>query len=145
MFEQLLDEIPEGKVYRVNSVGIATFFGGFPVGAYLLSHNFMVIGDKKKAIATWVVAALLLVLMAASEFIPVLSRIPTIVYTLFFAFLASWTARHFQLSYINNHIQKGGEVYTNNRVVAVTLIGVVVLVALLLGIYLLTGLYNDLN
>ena len=134
----ILEEIPEGKVYNIANISAATLFGGPLVGAYLIAQNFKVLGGKRKANLTWVVAIVLIVLLyAVPAALPTFDKIPNIVYALFFAFLASWTTRRFQLHEIKEHISKGGEVYPTKRVIVVTLIGLVTLAVIALVIFLI--------
>jgi len=127
-----IEEVPTGKVYQTTNIGIATFFGGLLVGAYLLSENFKTLGDKRKATLTWAIAGLLLVFLIASMFIPALDRLPKAAYTLLIALLARGAAKHYQEAKIKAHIQKGGDVYPTKRVIAVTVIGVAILVVFVL-------------
>jgi len=131
-----LDEVPAGKVYNTTNISIATFVGGLLVGTYLISENFKVLGDRRKAAITWAVAIFLfIVVIMGSAFIPLLDQTPNYVYTIFFAFSAGWAARHFQSKKINEHIEKGGDVYPTKRVVVITLIGLAIIVAVALAAF----------
>jgi len=130
-----LDEIPEGKVFITKNIAIAAFFGGLPVGAYLLAHNFSVLGDQRKAIITWMIAALLFLLIVFSGFIPLLDHVPAIAYSLVIALAAGQAAKHFQVAKVANHIEKGGDVYSTKRVIAITLIGLAIVVVFVLALF----------
>jgi hypothetical protein len=135
MLEIELDEVPEGKVYKTTNIGIASFFGGWPVGAYLISENFKVLGDRRKAIATWVVAASIFIIMVAIRFVQPVAVVPGYVYSILLALLAGASARYFQSAKINEHIEKGGDVYSNKRLLAVTLIGLAITAVLSLALF----------
>jgi hypothetical protein len=60
-------KIYKGKLYKVRSIYGAVLIGGPPAAAYIISHNFRVLGEKKKAIWTWVALAAFIVLVT---FIP---------------------------------------------------------------------------
>jgi len=134
-----LEEVPEGKVYSTLSIRIATFFGGIAVGAFMLAENFKVLGERRKATVTWVVAILIFILLVSATFIPFLDRIPPLAYPLIYAIVAGLAARHYQGNLINEHIEKGGDVYSAGRVVVVALIGLVITAAFLLLIYLMVA------
>jgi len=135
MQEAQLEEIPEGKVYTPLSIRIATFFGGVPVGAYMLAENFKVLGEKRKAATTWLIAIFVFVLLIATPFIPVLDQIPPVAYPLIYAIAAGWAARRYQSDMIDEHIEKGGDVYSAGRVIIITLIGIFIIAAFLLAIF----------
>ncbi len=135
MSEVQLEEVPEGKVYTPLSIRIATFFGGVPVGAYMLAENFKVLGESRKATVTWVIAVLIFILLVTASYIPLLSRIPPLAYPLIYAIIAGLAARHYQTGMINEHIEKGGDVYSAGRVVVITFIGLAIIVAFVLIIF----------
>jgi len=133
-----LDEIPAGKVYKTGQIATATFFGGLFVGAYLLAENFKVLGNRRGIYGAWIIATVLfLASVALPFFIPVLAEISNWFYVAFFALLASWAGRHYQLEGVNAHIEKGGELHSTGRVVGVTLIGLGIVVALGLALFII--------
>jgi hypothetical protein len=130
---------PAGKVYTDRHLYLASFLGGPLAIGYLFSKNYKVFNDDKKAMYTWVVtiifSVLLLVLIfslpeergSADRFIP-------IIYTA----IAVFIFKVLQGKDVDNHINNGGEKQSWGRVVAVSLIGMIILISVIFGYIFLT-------
>jgi hypothetical protein len=136
MLEDVIEPIPEGKIYALNSVSIGTFFGSLLAGGFMMAHNYRVFGDKLAAIKTWVISILSLLALIATAFIPELDRVPSFIYSLFCVMAVNFFCRRYQLTQIQQHVQKGGELYSTGAVVAVVVINAICLVALIFLLYL---------
>jgi len=128
---------PAGKVYKTQMIIVATFFGGILAGAYLLASNFKTFGDKKKANATWLLTILVLLFLVSTLFIPVLSKVPSLVYSGLCAALVGWVTATYQQKEVQAHLAAGGAHYSGGRVLAVVAIGLAIIVAVALIAFVL--------
>lgn len=132
MQNDILTPTPEGKVYKTQSIIIATFFGGLFAAAFLIAGNFKTLGQKQKMFSTWVYCVLLLLVLAFTSFVPALDRIPGIAYTIAVTALIAAYVNAQQKNKIDEHIENGGEVHAGVRVFLVALVGLLITVALVL-------------
>lgn len=132
MQNDVLSPIPTGKVYKVQSIIIATFFGGMFAAAFLLAGNFRTFEQRRKLVSVWVYAVVLFLLLGLISFVPELDKVPGIVYSIVItAIIAAYTNAQ-QKDLIEEHIKNGGEVHSGGRVFVVTLIGIILMVAFVL-------------
>jgi len=107
-----------------------------------MAENFKAVNNTEKATITWVFAFLFIGLLIISLFIPALDKIPAIAYSAFFTILAGSLARKYQAPFIGDHINAGGSFHTTARVIIITVIGVIILVAMVVGAWLMMDAYK---
>lgn len=134
MENEILDKpLALGKVYSLTQIYLATLFAGPLSGGYLIAQNFKTLGQPNTAGATIVLAIGVTILVVASAFIPALDAIPSVVFVAAYTFgLCRW-AQAKQDDKIDEFTAAGGEIYTNGRVVLVSLIGLVLCIVLIVG------------
>ncbi|MET0637922.1 MAG: hypothetical protein ABWZ25_17960 [Chitinophagaceae bacterium] len=135
MEDDIFTEKPVTEIYRDQSVAIGTFVGGPLVAGYLIADNFKRLGQPGKVAITWVISvAVTLGIFAAGIFIPGIERIPSFVIPLLYTFIAHILTRNYQGPLINDHISRGGPVFSNWRAVGVGLIGLVIVLSVIITI-----------
>lgn len=125
-----LEEVPEGKIYKTGSIAIATLFGGPFVGCYMLAENFKVFGRKTAAAVTWVLTVLIFISVQFLAYFSIFYQVPGIAFLAVYCILYFVAARFFQVKDINRHIDNGGDIHTNKRVLIITLIGIGIIIGL---------------
>jgi hypothetical protein len=141
MTDQILD-IPSAapRIYKDNSIAIATFLGGPLAGAYLIAENFKAFHDPTKAYTTWLYTIIISVVIFGILFlIPAAENVPNLVFPALFALAAHYVVKHFQGDKLTTHINSGGPVHSGWRVLAVTLISLIVTLLIAVGVALLFG------
>jgi len=121
-------ERPQQKLYTEQAIAIATFIGGPLGGSYLISLNYMLLGDEEagQRAIKWGLAATVLVVLAfflMPE--PVSEAVPNIVYNMAFTALFYYLAKRLQGANLAAHRQLRGRFITRWRAVGVGLISAV--------------------
>lgn len=128
---------PQQKLYTGQAIAIATFLGGPLGGSYLMSLNYMLLGDEEAGQRTikWGLAGTVLLLLA---FIlmpeTVRDTVPDIAYNAAFTGLFYYLAKRLQGEYLEEHRQLRGRFMTRWRAVGVGLVSAVA--AVLVGLSL---------
>jgi hypothetical protein len=125
------------KIYSTGTFAIATLLGGPLAAAYMASWNFKRLGEAWKAPYAWLTAFVLLCLAAATSFVAAFDAVPPYVFTLLFLLIVQVLVHRFQAKQIRQHIEEGGAVYPVWRAVVIGLIGLVILLAFLFGLFYL--------
>jgi len=140
MEENILEQVPDFKLHKKQTITICTFLAGPLVGGYLLAENFNQLNERRKAIMTWIYTiAGTIILLCSIIFIPALEKIPGFLFAVFYTLLASFFVKRFQESRINLHQQKGGQFFPVGRAILASFISVVVMLALILLILLIAS------
>ncbi|MDB5205586.1 MAG: hypothetical protein JWR72_661 [Flavisolibacter sp.] len=134
MQEPLFPTTISRKLYNERSILIGTFIGGPLAGGYLIAQNFKALNDPAKAVKTWIVTILVLLLTMATAFVPALDKLPTFFYSFIFCMIAHFMAKKFQGSNIQLHQVSGGQLYNTWRAVAAGVIFMLLMVAFILVI-----------
>ena len=100
-----------------------------------MAQNFKTVHQKEKVTATWICTGILIVFILLSVFIPLMDKIPSVAYSAFFTILTGSMARKYQAGFIENHINAGGQYHTTGRVIIITLIGLILLLAFVFGLF----------
>jgi hypothetical protein len=144
MEQPLLDKGLINKIYSVRTIRIATFIGGPLVAAYLMAANFKQFGEGNKVARTWLWSmAIFTVIIVVSLFLP--DSIPSFVYNFVFFIIASFFLQKYQAEKIETHINSGGLTYKTSRAVLIAVLGMLSLIAIILGIYAIADLANLFN
>ena len=137
MEEDKLEVVFEGSVYTQKTIVISAFFGGLFASGYMLYKNFKTFGDDKKAGQTILLSIIGFVFILASGFIPVFEKIPGFFFSVLFTMITSLLTRKFQGDLISKHLNREGRIYSTGNAVAVCLVNILIIVAFLLGVFLL--------
>lgn len=131
--------IPAGKIYKDKMIWIGAFLGGPLVAGYIIAENFKSFGNRNAATKTWIFTILATLLIFAVAFlIPEntkgFERVIPITYTV----IAASLLQHFQGKQLLSHIASGGQVYSWWRLLAISLIGLIVTLGTIFGSLLIT-------
>ena len=130
MEENILEPVPEFKLYNEMSVRIGTFIGGPLVAGLMIAENFKQLGQHEKVKNTWLISVAVTVLVfGCAFFIPGIERLSPYLIPLCYGWAASLLMRHFQGKELDRHQEKGGQLYSAWRVALITLIGLLISVA----------------
>jgi len=141
MEQDLLQPKPQSKVFKNRAIWIGTFLGGPLVAGYLIAENFKSFGESEKVKTTWaytIVASM--IIFAIGYALKNDGNLTGIIFTLIYTGCASTIARMLQENQINEHIQNGGEIYSNWRAALAGLVGFIVTVAIVVLIILIPRL-----
>lgn len=140
MEENFLDDfkVSVGKVYSQRAIITGTFLCSFLAGGYMMYKNFIAFGQPDKARMTIVGIIGCVGILLAAFFIPAMDRIPNIVYSLFFTFLASFFVHKYQKDLISQHQEDGGLMRSTGEVLAVCVISILLLAGVLIGLFFLS-------
>jgi len=118
------------KIYKSNAIRVATFLGGPLAGGYFIAENFKAFNEPEKAKKTWIYTILTTIVIFAIAFaIPGNSRSGEYFIPLLYSWAAYYLVQHYQGAEIAAHVNAGGQFYNWGRVVVVTLIGFVTVLA----------------
>ncbi|MFM2358105.1 MAG: hypothetical protein RLY16_97 [Bacteroidota bacterium] len=131
----LLHLHPEGKVFPVMTIIIATFLCGLPAGGYMLYKNFLVFQDTRKAQLTIAGTLGLLLLLIGSQFVPVLSRLPNVLFMVFFTIAVSFIGQHYQAQLVDRHLANGGKRHSVAFALVISILSVLLVYAIFLLLY----------
>src|SRR5258708_17810760 len=139
MEENLLDPIPQKKLYNDMAVRVGTFIGGPLVAGYLAAENFKALEQPDKAKTSWLCAIIVTILIFGIVFfVPGAQKIPNYIIPVIYTLLASYFVKKYQGKEIYIHIQNGGEMYSAWRAVWIGLVGLFVMIGIVLMLFLLT-------
>jgi hypothetical protein len=137
MEENLLDIIPQKKLYNDMAVRVGTFIGGPLVAGYIAAENFKVLEQPEKVKSSWLYAiTATVIIFGIVFFVPGAEKIPNFLIPVIYTLFASWLVKKYQGNEIKNHIEKGGEMYSAWKAVW---IGLVVMCAIIFILVLLTN------
>ncbi|HMI79031.1 MAG TPA: hypothetical protein VK484_09555 [Ferruginibacter sp.] len=137
MKEDLLENISDTQVYTTRTIVISTFFGGLIAGSYMIYQNFKAFGDQRKAGTTIVITVLVMLLLIASTFVPVLEQIPGIIYGIVITMVVSLLTQKYQADLILKHIKADGKIHTGGRAVLICVVALLIMAAFIFGAYFL--------
>lgn len=138
MEENLLSIPPSYKLYKDRPIYIGTFLGGPLVAGYLMAENYRHLGQQDKAKAAWVISIIsTFALFAVIFFVPGIENVPRYIIPIAYALIARYLVQKLQGSDIKKHIENGGQTYTVWRAVWIGFVGVIILLALLIGVLLI--------
>ena len=121
-------------LYRLNAVGLATFFGSPLAGAYITAHNLKIQNRADKVRNVWLLAiGILVVCMAIGSWLP---DGATIGLTIAQAMGMQQYARHLQGEALEGH---GGAFLSNWRAFGISLLFLLAVIAALVPVVLLIG------
>lgn len=141
--EKDLLEFNAQKIYATKHFTIATILGGPLAAAYMASANFVSLGEPQKQRYAWGVAAIIIIIVMGSEFVPVLASIPNFFWMLLNIFTVQLLIHRFQAKKLLQHVENGGEAYPISRAIGVGLIFMVVLLVLIFGLAYLADVLLD--
>ena len=101
----------------------------------MIAENFRNLGQPGKAKWTWAIAVMVLVFLFLTDVIPGLKKVPPVAFNFLCILLAQVLVRKYQAEAIRLHILDGGLVYPAGRALVVALIGLVLTVGVIVGLY----------
>ena len=139
--QEILDDtlFAEGKVFTKSHIIWAAVFGGPLSIAFMFSRNFKLFGQPNLAVRAWLIAfSIYLGVLFLSSELPAMENIPSIVYTLAFAFISNKFFMSYQAFKVYDHLENNGKTHRGMTVFLVIIVGFIATVALLIGyVYLL--------
>lgn len=129
---------PEGKVYTEKTFGFATFFAGPFVGAYMMSENFKVLGQRDKIKLVWLISIFItIIVIGVIMIIPDDVRIPRQLFPIVYTLIGIQFFKKYQTQAIDSHLYHGGLKHSWINITLVIFIGIVVTITpvILLFIY----------
>lgn len=127
-----------GKLYKINHIRNATFFGGPLVGAYLIAENFKAMGEDQYVTRTWIYGFVGLAgAIILSLVLSMLGNITGLISGLANAYIASYYTTEFQGEVIENHEQNNGLMHDSGKVIGIVVAGLVLNIALVFGVVIL--------
>jgi hypothetical protein len=147
MMEQTFDvEKPTQKIYKLRAIEVATALGGPLVTGYLIAENFKAFNEADKLKKTWFYAIMAsIVIFGGLAILPenIVELVPAPVIPFINAAIASFIVRHHQGKNIAAHTESGRELFGWGRTIAVSIIGAVVTVIMVMGGALLYDTFVD--
>jgi hypothetical protein len=139
MENDLFVKPPKFKLYNDRAVYVGTFLGGPLVAGYIASENFKELGQPRLAVNSWIFSILATIIIFGSAFIiPGFEKVPKILIPILYSVLAQFLVKQFQGDRINEHVAKGGQIFSVWRAVLIGIAGLAITLALLLSIILIT-------
>jgi hypothetical protein len=115
---------PEDKIYKANAIWLGAFFGGPYVAGYLIAANFKAFNEAGKAKTTLIYTiAFAIIIFGGILLLPNPDKVPRLAVPFFSTAVAFYLVEHYQNSYINSHIDAGGQTFSLWRILPITLIG----------------------
>jgi hypothetical protein len=137
MEENIFPEKPVHKLYTENAIRIATFLGGPLVAGYLIADNYRQLGEEKKVQTTWIVAiAATVIIIIIAWILP--ERTPPYVIPIAYTVGTFYLVQNLQGAKIKAHVAAGGQTWSMGRAVVAGIIGLAVIVAVVLFLFLMT-------
>ncbi len=131
--QDLFDSPPSYKLYKPESVRIASFLGGPFAGAYLMHANEKAIGRTGKTWFIWGAALVVMILAFVLVFL-LPENIPGFIIPLLYSFAASGFTFYLQGDELKAHEAAGGAYWSGWRAALVGIIGGIILVAVYFGV-----------
>lgn len=130
------------RLYSDRAIFIATVLGGPLVAGYLVSTNFNLTGERKKAKTAWIISIIASIIIFGSIFlIPAIEKAPNFLIPLIYGSIAQALVKKYQGAMIEHHIQDGGTMHSSWRAAGISIIGAAITLAILLVIvYFIYGI-----
>lgn len=130
-------EIPKEKVYKNKMIWTGTFLGGPLVTGYMMAENFKAFNEPEKAKKTWIYTIIVTSVILGIIFL--LPDAPSRIFPIAYSAIAYILVQFFQEKNIENHISLGGKLFNWWRTIAVSVIGIVVLMVPIIIGFLVFG------
>ncbi|MDQ6470719.1 hypothetical protein RB619_08710 [Flavobacterium sp. LHD-80] len=139
--KSVFEEIPTEKIYSQNTILRGTFFAGPLVAGYCIAENFKTFNDYEKARNTWIITILFTIGIIALVFV-LPENFPNIIFPLIYSGLSAYFIKTFQEKNIQNHNERGGEIFNGWRVALIGLISIAIFMGIIfsLAVFLNKGL-----
>lgn len=126
-------EMPKEKIYKNGMIWSGTFLGGPLVTGYMMAENFKAFNEPEKAKKTWIYTILVTIVIFGIIFL--FPDAPSRIFPIAYSAIAALLVQFFQEKNIENHISLGGKLFSWWRTIAVSVIGIVVLmIPVIIGI-----------
>lgn len=130
--QEVVEGAPDYKLFKLPSVGIATFFGTMIAGGLIMSLNYRRLGDAAKGnqVVGISIAATIAVMVLAALLPP---QVPGIIFTIAQILAMNAWAKSVQETAVNTHLEAGGEMESNWLAFGISLL-VLLAVVLMAGV-----------
>jgi hypothetical protein len=139
-------QISTRLIYSNREIYVGTFLGGPLVAGYLISENFKSFdetGNAKKALIYAIVATI--AILGTVILVPEKSRFFDQIIPITYTIITYYLVKHFQGQKITAHINAGGQIYSWWRTIGASIIGLLISLILILGIYYFLDRTSDLT
>ncbi len=127
--------IPEGKIYKGKAFWVGSFLGGPLVIGYLFAENFKVLGQPEKIKWAWIISIVSTIVIFYGAFeIPENINFPNQIIPITYTLIAYGLFKKFQEEKVNEHIKRGGVLYSWEKIIGVSIIGLLVTLGTVFGI-----------
>lgn len=121
------------KLYKSNHVALATFLGGPLATGLMMSSNYKVFGNSKRASQIFLISFIVTIgLLIFAVYLPKDLPIPGLIIPLCYSFLAGQLAKKLHEKLVNEYTSQGFEVVSWWKVIAVSAISLALSALLLL-------------
>lgn len=137
----LLDELPNGKVYEESALWLGSFLGGPIIVGYFIAENFKTLKEfdaARKAYLYTILATILIFVGIA--IIPDSVPVPKMIIPITYTSIAVALYRKYQDQQIKEHLKKGGLSHGWGRIILISIIGLILTFIILIGIMYELGL-----
>ena len=136
MEEHIFPDTPTSKLYTENAIRVATFLGGPLIAGYLIADNYRQLGEERHIQTTWLITILATVaIFIIAWFLP--TNFPPYIIPIAYSAGTYYLVQNLQGKKIKAHLTAGGQTWSIGRAVAIGLIGLVILLAIVFGAFIL--------
>ena len=146
MEETLDQKEPSKKIYRDSAFWVGTFLGGPLVAGYLFAENFKALGQREKVQPTWIITIIVCIVIFGGLFLlPENINLPNQVIPFAYTAVAFFLFKKYQEDKAKTHIVKGGSFFGWGRVIAVSIIGLLLTVVPIVSFALFSDTMGQAN
>lgn len=121
----------KGRLYKTRSLYLAALLGGPFASAYIISHNFRALGQKKKSIITWLALIILLIIAYGVDL--VVPKFPNYLFGLAALGLSVSAMNKYQDKAVEQYVEEGHIPYSNWRGLTIGLLSLSIILLLVFG------------
>lgn len=137
----LLDELPNGKVYEESALWVGAFLGGPLIVGYFIAENFKTLKEYDNVRKSYLYTILAsIIIFVGISIIPDSIPIPRMVIPIIYTSIAVTIYKKYQAHQIKNHLKNGGLSYGWGRIIFLSFIGLLLTILLIFGILYQLGM-----
>lgn len=136
------------KLYSLNSITLATFFGGPAAAGYLIKKNYETYNQKEKGKKAFVIGIICTILIFGGIFtLPehVIDKIPNALIPTFYTGIIYFIVYRYQGNWLKEHKMSGGEFYSGWKATGIGALFLVVLAVIIFGAIFITDRFSSPN
>jgi len=132
MEENIFPDMPENKLYTENAIRVATFLGGPLVAGYLIADNYKQLGETRQVRKTWLITIVsTVIIFVIAWYLP--DDFPHLIVPIAYTVGVYYLVERLQGAKIKAHVAAGGMTWSMGRAVLVSVVGLVIMVAIIFG------------